>query len=65
MAHEFALVGCGGMGRRHLRGFVELARGMGVPGRRITKPNELADAVREAFDAGGPRLVEVIIEGKR
>ena len=26
MAHEFALVGCGGMGRRHLRGFVELAR---------------------------------------
>lgn len=26
MGHEFALVGCGGMGRRHLRGFVELAR---------------------------------------
>ena len=26
MAHQFALVGCGGMGRRHLRGFVELAR---------------------------------------
>ena len=26
MAHEFALVGCGGMGRRHLRGFAELAR---------------------------------------
>ncbi len=46
-------------------GFVELARGMGVPGRRITKPNELADAVREAFNAGGPRLVEVMIEGKR
>lgn len=26
MGHQFALVGCGGMGRRHLRGFVELAR---------------------------------------
>jgi len=26
MAIQFALIGCGGMGRRHLRGFVELAK---------------------------------------
>ena len=26
MAHRFALMGCGGMGRRHLQGFGELAR---------------------------------------
>ena len=26
MVHRFALMGCGGMGRRHLQGFGELAR---------------------------------------
>ncbi len=46
-------------------GFVEMGQGMGVPGRRITDPGEIADAVRDAFRAGGPRLLEVAIEGKR
>ncbi len=46
-------------------GFPEMAAGMGVAGQRIADPNEIADAVREAFRAGGPRLIEVAIEGKR
>ncbi len=46
-------------------GFVELAAGMGVPGERVTRPDEVAGAVARAFAAGGPRLVEIEIEGKR
>ena len=44
--------------------FVSLAKGMGVPARRITDPTELADAAREAFAAGEPRLLEVAVAGK-
>ena len=46
-------------------GFVEMAAGMGVPGVRITKPDEIEAAVTAAFSAGGPQLIEIAIEGKR
>ena len=46
-------------------GFVELAAGMGVPGVRVDKPDDLAGALAAAFAAGGPRIVEIAIEGKR
>jgi len=46
-------------------GFVEMAAGMGVPGARVSRAEELGAALREAFEAGGPRLVEIAIEGKR
>jgi benzoylformate decarboxylase len=46
-------------------GFVEMAAGMGVPGVRIDKADDLADAVSAAFAGAGPRLVEIAIEGKR
>ena len=46
-------------------GFVEMAAGMGVPGVRVTKPDDVGGAVAQAFAAGGPRIVEVAIEGKR
>jgi benzoylformate decarboxylase len=46
-------------------GFVEMAAGMGVPGVRVTNPDEVAAAISQAFAAGGPRLVEIEIEGKR
>ena len=46
-------------------GFVEMAAGMGVPGQRVTRADELAAALREAFEDGGPRIVEIAIEGKR
>ncbi len=45
-------------------GFVEMAAGMGVAGTRVTEPEELSAAVREALAAGAPRLIDVVIEGK-
>jgi thiamine pyrophosphate-dependent acetolactate synthase large subunit-like protein len=38
---------------------------MGVPGVRVENPDELPAALAAAFAAGGPRLVEIQIEGKR
>jgi benzoylformate decarboxylase len=52
------------LGGPHL-GFVEMAAGMGVPGVRVTKADDVAGAISQAFAAGGPRLVEIEIEGKR
>ncbi len=46
-------------------GYVEMAAGMGVPGERVTKPDELRAAVERAFSAGGPRLLEIEVEAKR
>lgn len=46
-------------------GFVEMAAGMGVPGVRISEPDEIAAALQAAFAARAPRLVEIVIEGKR
>jgi benzoylformate decarboxylase len=46
-------------------GFVEMAAGMGVPGVRVDKADDLAAALSAAFVAGGPRIVEIAIEGKR
>jgi len=46
-------------------GFVNMAAGMGITGRRVTEPEELAAAVGEALAAGEARLIEVAIEGKR
>jgi len=45
--------------------FVDIARGMGVAAARVTKPGELAAALAAALGAGGPYLLDVIIEGKR
>lgn len=38
--------------------FTRIAEGMGVPARRVTTAEELADALRWAFDAPGPHLIE-------
>ncbi|MBL8674931.1 MAG: hypothetical protein JNL07_08605, partial [Rhodospirillales bacterium] len=46
-------------------GFVDMARGMGIAGARVTKPDELTAALRAAFASGKPYLLEVEIEGKR
>ena len=40
-----------------------LAEAQGVYGRRIEDPEELAPAVREAFELGRPALLDVIIDG--
>ena len=45
-------------------GFVELAAGMGVAGRRVEEPEDLAAAVAEALASDAPYMIEVAIEGK-
>ena len=45
--------------------FVDIARGMGVPAARVTRPGELAPAFAAALGAGGPYLLDVVVEGKR
>jgi benzoylformate decarboxylase len=63
--HSFFGVG-GGQGDRFLDltdpgiDFVQLAAGFGVPGKRITEPEEVAPAVGQAFASGGPYLLEVL-----
>ena len=41
--------------------FVKLAEGMGVPARRVTTAEELADALTTAFGAPGPHLIEAVV----
>jgi benzoylformate decarboxylase len=43
--------------------FSAIAASFGVKGTRVEHPDEIGDAVRQAQDAGEPRLVEVVIEG--
>jgi acetolactate synthase-1/2/3 large subunit len=38
--------------------FVRIAKGMGVPARRVGTAEELADALQWAFDEPGPHLIE-------
>jgi len=45
-------------------GFVELARGMGVDGARVSKPDELRPAIEKALGAGRPFLLDVAVEGR-
>jgi thiamine pyrophosphate-dependent acetolactate synthase large subunit-like protein len=45
-------------------GFVEMARGMGVEGARVTKPAELRPALEQAIAARRPFLLDVVIEGR-
>jgi acetolactate synthase-1/2/3 large subunit len=39
--------------------WVALAKGMGVPGRRVTSLEEFGAALRNGFESGGPSLIEV------
>ena len=42
--------------------FDRMAESMGVPGRRVEKPEELGPALREALAHDGPSLVDVVME---
>jgi acetolactate synthase I/II/III large subunit len=68
LKREFSYLGVGEPGRRALDMFeigrpdlnwVELAKGMGVPGTRVTTLESFAKALREGFESGGPSLIEV------
>ncbi|MGH6960838.1 MAG: thiamine pyrophosphate-dependent enzyme, partial [Dongiaceae bacterium] len=41
--------------------FVALAQSMGVPARRITRPDEVAPALRQALAAGGTSLIDITV----
>jgi benzoylformate decarboxylase len=41
--------------------FTGLARSLGVPGGRVTDPQGIVPALREALQAGSPRLIEVMV----
>jgi len=41
--------------------FTGLARSLGVPAERVTHPRGIVPALREALQAGGPRLIEVMV----
>ena len=42
--------------------FDRMAESMGVPGRRVEKPDDLAPALKEAMAHDGPSLVDVVME---
>jgi benzoylformate decarboxylase len=44
--------------------FVGLARGMGVAGKCITKPDDIKPAIKEALAKNRPYVLEVVTEGK-
>ncbi len=43
--------------------FARIAASFGVPGERVEQPDQLGPALRRAFAAGGPALVDVVIDG--
>jgi acetolactate synthase I/II/III large subunit len=68
LKREFSYLGVGEPGRRALDMFeigrpdldwVNLAKGMGVPGTRVTSLEEFARALRDGFESKGPSLIEV------
>jgi acetolactate synthase I/II/III large subunit len=68
LKREFAGLGVGEPGPRAQKLFdighpdldwVALAKGMGVPGRRINSMEEFGAALRAGFESGGPSLIEV------
>jgi acetolactate synthase-1/2/3 large subunit len=68
LKREFSYLGVGTPGPRALDMFeigrpdldwVQLAKGMGVPGTRVSSLEDFAGALREGFEGGGPVLIEV------
>lgn len=43
--------------------YVHLAKGFGVPAKRIEDPDKLGTAIRAAFKSGGPYLLDVAVDG--
>jgi acetolactate synthase-1/2/3 large subunit len=41
--------------------FVKMAEGMGVPARRVSTAEEMADALQWAFEKSGPHLIDAVV----
>ncbi len=46
-----------------LLGFTALAAGMGIAGRQVTDPGDIAAAIAEGIAAKGPYLLDLVVEG--
>ena len=44
--------------------FTALARSLGMPAERISEPDALAPALRRAFATPGPKLLDVVVDGR-
>jgi len=45
-------------------GFVEMAKGMGLGAQQVTEPGAIGAAIKNALDAKGPYLIDILVEGK-
>jgi acetolactate synthase-1/2/3 large subunit len=70
LKREFSYLGIGSPGPRALDMFeigqpdldwVSLAKGMGVPGTRVTSLDAFSKALRSGFEGQGPTLIEVVL----
>ena len=43
--------------------FVDIAKGMGVPGVRVERPEQIAPAIEQALATQGPFLIDLVLEG--
>ncbi len=43
--------------------FVDIAKGMGVPGVRVERPEQIAAAIEQALATKGPFLIDLVLEG--
>ena len=44
--------------------FTALAKSMGMPAEHITEPDALGPALRRSFSTPGPKLLDVVVDGK-
>jgi len=44
-------------------GFVDMARGLGVPGVRVAAPDQVAPAIEQMLAHDGPFLIDLVLEG--
>ena len=44
--------------------FTALAKSLGMPAERITEPDALAPALQRAFATPGPKLLDVVVDGR-
>ena len=44
--------------------FTGLAKSMGMPAERVTEPDALAPALQRAFATPGPKLLDVVVDGR-
>ena len=44
--------------------FVSLAKGMGVPGVRVTEPDDMAGAIATMLAHDGPYLIDLVLEDR-